>query len=280
MHTRVPVALIALVLGLGLLSASTGWTQDNTEKINAVLDEMRQAIAQGDAEAVGALLSDSGFVAVMPTQGGAECLGKTEFIERLKELFAEGGAEIGLEEIKLDSHWLVGWVSAKLVLMGDPNFDGLVFDAVLQREAGDWKLASLLVTAKVEEPSEEAVQSFVNRANRLPESLKQGDVDLLADAIHDEHFVLCFLDPSGELRWANSETALTQMLQMLIPTITVNESRLDISRTVLGEHAAIMDGTWLLDIPELGQTSSVIRAHAVKVDGQWQIVAIAGGPKG
>lgn len=280
MHTRPSSALLALILVVMVLCGSTGWAQDDTDKITALLETFGAAIEQADTEAVGELLSDAAFVAVMPGEAGTQCLGKAEFVSLLGELLAEGGVAISLEETKIAKHWLVALVSAKLRLPADPTFDGLVFDAVLLREGGTWHVASLLLTTKVDEPTEEAVQAFTDRVARLPESLKQGDTDLLADAVHDDHFVLAFVDPAYELRWANSKMALTQIIQSVLPMITVNESRLDVAQTVLGSDAAIVDGTWFLDIPDLGQTNSAIRAYAVKVDGQWRIVALAGGPKG
>ncbi len=280
MDTRFSLRLVALVVAAVLLSGMATWAQDQTDKITAVLDAIRAAIEQGDAEAVAAVLSDSAFVAVMPGEAGSQCLAKTEFVDWLKQMLAEGGVAISLEEAKIETHWLVALVSAKLRLPADPTFDGLVFDAVLLREAGNWHVASLLITSKVDEPPKDAVEAFVERVARLPESLKRGDADLVGDAIHEEHFVLAFVDPAYELRWANSKTALTQIVQSVLPMITVNESRLDVARTVLGSDAAIVDGTWFLDIPDLGQTNSIIRAYAAKVDGQWKVVMIAGGPKG
>jgi ketosteroid isomerase-like protein len=281
MDTRFSLRLVGLVVAALLLSGAALWAQqDQTDKITSVLDAVRAAIEQGDAEGVGEVLSDSGFVAVMPGEGGSQCLGKAGFVDWLKQALAEGGVAIALEEAKIETHWLVALVSAKLRLPADPTFDGLVFDAVLIREGGNWHVASLLITSKVDEPPKDAVEAFVERVARLPESLKRGDADLVGDAIHDEHFILAFVDPAYELRWANSKTALTQIVQSVVPMITVNESRLDVARTVLGSDAAIVDGTWFLDIPDLGQTNSTIRAYAAKVDGQWKVVMIAGGPKG
>lgn len=279
MHTRCLAILLTLILAVGL-SGSPSWAQDDTEKITAVLDAFRASLEQANVEAVAELLSDAAFVAVMPGDEGADCLGKTDFVTRLGGLLANGGVAVSLEETKIAKHWLVALVSAKLRVPDDPNFAGLVFDAILIREGGNWRIASLVVTPKVEEPTEEAVQAFVDRVARLPESLKRADADLLADAIDDDHFVLAFVDPSYELRWANSKTALIQIIQSVLPMITVNESRLDVAETVMGPAAAIVDGTWFLDIPDLGQTTSAIRAYAVKADDQWRIVAIAGGPRG
>jgi hypothetical protein len=69
------------------------------------------------------------------------------------------------------------------------------------------------------------------------------------------------------------------MLQSVIPMVTVSESRLDVSRTVLGSSVAVVDGTWLLDISNFGETRTTLHAYAAKVNGEWKIVAIGGGPE-
>jgi hypothetical protein len=150
---------------------------------------------------------------------------------------------------------------------------------MMVREAGQWKLAALSLCQPGPAPSEDQVKAFVDRVAALPNSLRAGDTSELENAIHDDSFILAFVDPSLELRWANSKEQIVQMLQSVIAMVTIGDSRLDVSETVMNDSVAVVDGTWMLDITDFGQTESQIRALAVKVNGEWKIVALAGGPK-
>jgi hypothetical protein len=198
--------------------------------------------------------------------------------DEMLALLANSGTTVDFQDVKVTTHWMVALVSAKAVPAGTPAEKGYVFDAILMREAGQWKFAAVCILADSAQATEEQVKAFVDQVAALPNSLKQGNTDSLDKAVNDEHFVLAFVDPSLEFRWAASKTALLQMVQSVIPMITVDESRLDVSRTVVGPSAAIVDGTWLLDITDFGQTNSAIRGYAVKVNDEWKLVALGGGP--
>jgi hypothetical protein len=198
--------------------------------------------------------------------------------EQMLALLANSGTSVDFQDVKVSTHWMVALVSAKAVPAGMPAAEGYVFDAIMMREAGKWRFAAVCIMADPGEASEDDVKAFVDRVAALPDSVKQGNTDALGKAVHDERFVLAFVDPSLEFRWVTSKTMLVQMIQSVIPMITVDESRLDVSRTVVGPSVAIVDGTWLLDITDFGQTNSAIRAYAVKVNDEWKLVALGGGP--
>jgi len=264
-----------LLLGAWTIGVvSVAFAQTEEDQVKAVVDTLRQAIVKGDVESVGKAVSDSGFVALVGLTDETMCLSKTEFLALLGNVGT--GAE--LQDLKVGVHWMVALVTGKVVPNGVPADQALVFDAIMVREAGQWKFAGMCICSEEREAKEDEVKAFVDRVAALPNSVKQGSASVLDPVIHDQKFVLALVDPSLEFRWATSKTLLTQMLDTVIPMITVNESRLDVSRTVLGPSVAIVEGTWLLDITDFGQTNTTIRAYAVKVDGQWRIVAIGGGP--
>jgi len=263
-----------LLLGLFLAASTWSFAQTEEDQVKAVLTGLSEAPGRGDSEAVGKLLATTGFVAVAGVMDNTMVLSRDEMLA----LLANSGTPVEFQDIKISTHWMVALANAKVVPAGVPAENALVCDAILMREAGQWKLAAVCICSEATDAKEEDVKAFVDRVAALPDSLKQGSTQALANAIHDEHFLLALVDPSLEFRWATSKDAITQMLDAVIPMVQVNESRLDVARTVLGPSVAIVDGTWLLDITDFGETKTAIRAYAVKVNDEWKIVALGGGP--
>ncbi|MBM3499782.1 MAG: nuclear transport factor 2 family protein [Armatimonadetes bacterium] len=272
MTTRLLVCL--LLLGACLTVSTTALAQTEEDQVKAVLTSLASALAQGDSTAIGELVANSGFVALVGVMDQTMVLSKDEMLA----LMANSGVPVEFQDVKVSTHWMVALVSAKAVPAGVPVEGGFVLDAIMMREAGKWKFAAVCLCTEQAEASEEEVKAFVDRVATLPDSLKQGSAEALGQAIHDQRFMLALVDPSLEFRWATSKTALTQMLDSVIPMITVSESRLDVSKTVLGPSVAVVDGTWLLDITDFGETRTTLHVYAIKTNGEWKIVAIGGGP--
>jgi hypothetical protein len=277
---RHPLTLVALAILLAMPSLALAQA-DDTPAVRALMQSIQEALVKGDFDALGASLSDEGFVAVLDLGEEAKCCSKTQFVDLLRTLVPPGGAglDVKLEEPKIDIRWTIALVTAKLPLP-DPGAQAAIVDAVAVRDAGKWKLSALMVTVPSGQPDEESIRAFVDRVAALPNALKNGDLRPLENALDEDHFVLCFVDPSGQPRWANSRAALLQLAQMIPGMVTINDSRLDVSRAVLGKSSALVDGNWFLDIADFGQTNSVLRAYAIKVNGEWRIVALGGGPAG
>ena len=264
------------LLGLIALSSTAAVAQETEEdRVKAVLTSLTDALGRGDSAAIGELVAGSGFVAVVGVMDQTMVLSKDEMLA----LMANSGIPVEFQDVKVSTHWMVALVSAKAVPAGVPAEGSFVMDAILIREAGKWKFASVCLCAEDTDATQEEIKAFVDRVATLPDSLKQGSVAELDKAVHDQRFLLALVDPSLEVRWATSKAAVTQMLQSVIPMVTVSESRLDVSRTVLGSSVAVVDGTWLLDISDFGETRTTLHAYAAKVNGEWKIVAIGGGPE-
>ena len=263
-----------LVLGSLLVTSGAAFAQTEEDQVKATLTQLSDALGKGDSKAVGEMIANTGFVGLVGAMDDPMVLTKDEMLA----LLTNSGVPVTFEDVKVTTHWMVALVSAKVVPAGTPAAEGFVLDAILMREAGKWKFASVCLLTEQAEATEEQIKAFVDRVAALPDSLKQGNAQALGNAIHDEHFILVLVDPSLEFRSATSKTALTQMVDAVIPMVTISDSRLDVSRTTLGRSVAVVDGTWLLDITDFGQTNTAIRAYAVKVNDEWKIVALGGGP--
>lgn len=264
--------IVLVVAFLGLCVSVMAQTEE--DQVKAVLTALSDALGRGDHDAVGKLLSGTGFVGLIGLPGETVLLDK----EKMLAFLANSAVPVEFQDVKVTTHWMVALVNAKAMPVVEPVQGPLVFDAVLVREAGQWKLAAVCVCADLEQADDEQVKAFVERVAALPNSLKESSSEELSKAVHDEHFLLALVDPSLEFRWTTSKTSLIQMVDSVIPLITVNESRLEVANTVLSPAIAIVDGTWLLDIADFGETKTALRVYAVKVGTDWKIVAVAGGP--
>ena len=97
-------------------------------------------------------------------------------------------------------------------------------------------------------------EPFVGELRPRPGRLdgEEGDVDVLSQAIHDDHFILAYVDPAYEVRWCNSKEALLQLIQSVLPMITINSSSYEANKTLVAGNMAVADGIWSLDITDLG----------------------------
>ncbi|MBM3472023.1 MAG: hypothetical protein FJX75_01960 [Armatimonadetes bacterium] len=271
---RLRFTLGLLVLGSLLVASSAVLAQTEEDQVKATMTALSDALGKGDAKAVGDLVANTGFVAVVGVMDEAMVLTKDEMLA----LLSNSAGPVTFEDVKVTTHWMVALVSAKAVPASVPADQAFVLDAILMREAGKWKFAAVCLLREEAQASEEQIKAFVDRVAALPDSLKKGTAQDLTKALYDDHFLLVLVDPSLEFRSATSKTALTQMVEAVIPMITISDSRLDVSRTALGRSVAVVDGTWLLDITDFGQTNTAIRAYATKVNDEWKIVALGGGP--
>jgi len=263
-----------LVLGSLLAASATIFAQTEEDQVKAVMTQLSEALGKGDSKAVGDLIANTGFVGLVGVMDEPQVLSKDEMLA----LLSNSGMPVTFEDVKVSTHWMVALVSAKVVPAGMPADQAFTLDAILMREAGKWKFASVCLLQEEGEATDEQIKAFVDRVAALPDSLKKGTAEDLAKAIDDNHFILVLVDPSLEFRSATSKTALTQMVEAVIPMVTISDSHLDVARTTLGKSVAVVDGTWLLDITDFGQTNTAIRAYAVKVNDEWKIVALGGGP--
>jgi len=271
--------LAAMVI---FVSAYPAACQTDKDDVAAVVNGMIGAIAKPDWAAVGQAISDSGFVGVMDLGEDAKCYAKNDWLAYLQGLVPAGGLgdALKVEDLKVEVHFTVAFANANLTLPPQSPLQRAFLDAVLFREMGKWQVCALMVAPEEAKPDEETVKTVADRAAALATAAKTADTDPLQKALDDDHFVLCYIDPSMELRWSSSKAALIGMLQGVLGMVTINQSQLDITRAQTGKTAAVVDGTWLIDITDFGQTTSAVRAYAVKTGGEWKIVTLAGGPKG
>ncbi|MGQ9731103.1 MAG: nuclear transport factor 2 family protein [Candidatus Zipacnadales bacterium] len=267
--------MILLVLLTAILTGTlSAYAQTEEDKIRAVIDSLREAIRTANAEEMGKLVSDSGFVGVLGAMGETMVVNKQELLA----LFANASTDVEFTDIEISTHWTVALLSGKAVPAGAPPEDAFTFDGILVREAGQWKLVALFVCEKAAEATEDQVKAFVDRVAALPDSLREGVTDDLERALHDERLIIAFVDPAFEYRWANSKNTFVQMVQSVIPMIAISKSELEVEKTVIGDTVAAIQGNWLLDITDFGETNSTIHAYAVKIGDEWKVVAIGGGP--
>jgi ketosteroid isomerase-like protein len=276
--TLVAITLAGTILAGALVGPA--WGQTDKDQVQAALDQFREALAKGDSDALAGLISDSGFVAALALDTGLRCLDKQGFVTFLKvEAPPAGlGDALRIDDPKIEVHYTVALVNGELTLPGQPPDRKLFADLVLFRELGKWQICALAAGPDEEKPDEKALQDAIARVQALPEAAKQGDMKPLDEALDGDHFLLCFVDPSMELRFVNSKAALMGMIQGILGMVTINQSRFDVAGSRAGSQLAVVDGVWLLDIPDFGQTTSSMRAYAVKTGNEWKIVAIAGGP--
>ena len=268
---------VAMVVAAGLLCPLCAAQTDDTP-VREAAAALLAAFNEQDVDAFGALLSDSGFVGCVDEDGGPETMDKETLLQGLRD--EPPGFTIELQDIEVSMHWIVAALQGKLVVPAAPD-ENMVMDLMLMREAGEWKIVAMAVTGVSDDETEpEITKQIEESVGALPQSLKDGDIGILDDAISEAAFVMAFVDPSFEVRWVNSQAALKQMIESVIPMITVSDSRFETEKTTVGEGVAIIDGTWVLDITDMGETRSEIRGYGVKTDDGWKIVAIAGGPEG
>lgn len=269
---------VAMAVMAGLLCPLCAAQTDDTPVRDAAA-ALIKAFNERDNEAFGALLSDSGFVGCVDEDDGPQIMDKEALLQGLEE--SPPGFTMELQDIEVSMQWIVATLRGSIVVAGAPPDMNMVMDLMLMREAGEWKVVALAVTGVSDEETEpEIAKQIEESVGALPQSLKDGDIGILDDAISEDAFVMAFIDPSFEVRWVNSQAALKQMIESVIPMITVSDSRFETEKTTVGEGVAIIDGTWVLDITDMGETRSEIRGYGVKTDDGWKIVAIAGGPEG
>jgi len=281
MHRSVVVGglLVAVVVLVGAYPAAS---QTDKDDVAAVVNGMIGAIAKADWAGLGPFMSDSGFVGVMALGEDAKCYAKNDLLAYLQGMVPAAGLGDTLQigDLKVEVHFTVAFANAKLTLPPQAPLQQAFLDAVLFREMGKWQVCALMVAPEEANLDEEVVKTVVDRAAALTTAAKTADTDPLQKALDDDHFILCYVDPSMELRWSSSKAALIGMLQGVLGMVTVNQSQLDVTRTQASKTAVVVDGTWLLDITDFGQTNSAVRAYAVKSGDEWKIVTIAGGPNG
>jgi ketosteroid isomerase-like protein len=270
---------VALVIVLG---ATAALAQTDQDQVKALVDGLRQALAKGDVDAMGPLMSDSGFVAALELTGQVDSYDKNQFLAFLKTGLPGGGLgdAFKVDDVTVELHHTVAFINAKLSLPDQSPDQHPFLSAVAFRDLGKWQLCALTAANEAGKVDDASAKALTDRMSALPDAVKQGDVKLLENGLDDDHFLLCFVDPSLELRWTSSKATLVGMIQGLLGMVTINQSRLEVARTQVGQDLAVVDGSWLLDIPDFGQTTSALRAYAVKHDDAWKIIAIAGGPPG
>jgi hypothetical protein len=146
MHRRAsaaaPMVAGLLLVGLGLATAQQA--EKDEDQVKAVVTSVQENLAKGDVDAIGGLISESGFVAVISAENQTQCFDRDGFLAYLKGLVGRGVAgTVQFSDIEPKVHWTVGLVTAKINAGGDH----LVLDATAMREAGKWKLAALLAPA-------------------------------------------------------------------------------------------------------------------------------------
>ncbi len=280
---RLARTLVLPTVGLMLvLSATAALADTDQDQVKALVDGMRQALVKGDVDAMGQLMSDSGFVAALELAGPLNCYDKNQFVAFLKTGLPAGGLgdAFKINDVTVEVHNTVAFISAKLAWPDQTPDQHPFLSAVAFRDQGKWQLCALTAANEGGKLDDASAMTLTERMSALPDAVKQGDVKVLEKGLDDDHFLLCFVDPSLELRWCNSKAALVGMIQGILGMVTINQSRLDVAHTQVGKDVAVVDGSWLLEIPDFGQTTSALRVYAIKHDDAWKIITIAGGPPG
>ncbi len=267
--------MLALAIGALVIGPASIAQQDDTP-IKEAIDAMHDALTDGNAEALGALISDSGFVGLVPGDAGSQCFDKEALVTALAGQAQDMTVEFADTEVTL--YWMVA-LATTTINIPDAGMN-LDMVTVLMREGGEWKFVLLSVMFTNPQPLEEAVAEAVAGMSTLPASLLEGDFGPLELALHDEAFVMAFVDPGYEVRWTNSKEQLIEILKGVKDMVTIEDTHFDAEETMMGQDVAVVRGTWVLDITDLGETKSDMTGFAIKTDDGWKIVGLVGGPQG
>lgn len=269
--------VVGLVVALAAAACSTALSQNTkaVDDVNAALDSLQTALAAGDVEAAGKLISDSAFALTVGMGEQPMVVAKKDFLEYLRTQ-AAGMAGLTFADREIGVHLSVALVKAT-IKVGDAAIHA---NMALLRAGTTWKLVTMLVSDQAPVTDDQAVTDPVLQiANSLPEVFVAGKLDKLEAALNDPLVATVAVIPTGELYVSNSKTQLLGQLRGVIYMAGADVSRLEDPKVTVYGNVATVEGTWVMRIGTEGDWRLPFVIHLAKIGGGWKFVAGAGGPE-
>ena len=274
---RLQVVGMVAVLAVAMCQAAAAQQSKAEEDINAAVDGLQTALAAGDAEAVGKLVSDSAFALTAGMGQEPIVASKQEFLEYLRsQAQAMPGLQFADREIAV--YLSVALVKATIQV----EDTSLPVSMALLRAGTAWKLVALFFTDREAVTDDQALTEEVLRvASALPEVFVAGKLDQAEAALNDPLVATVAVIPTGELYVSNSRSQLLGQLRGVIYMGAADVSRLEDPKVTVYGDVATVEGVWVMRFAGEGDWRMPFALHLAKRgDAGWKIVAAVGGPEG